>query len=72
MIIFDDKSEPIITAEKCAKYKFADVLPDAAISCYSKKLLDAFLESNPHKLIAESHCASNVIPFTKLKGTAEK
>lgn len=72
MIIFDDKSEPVIKAENCIKYKYADVIPDTAISCYSKKLLNVFLENNAHKIIAESHCASNEIPLYEIERGGRK
>ncbi len=72
MIKFDGKSEPIITAAKCAEYKFVKELPDTAISCFSKKLLDSFLDNNAHKIIAEYHCASNIVPLYEIERGGRK
>lgn len=57
MIIFDDKSQPIINAGNAVIHK-PDHFPSIAVSCFSKKLLNAFLEQNAHRIIAEWHCAS--------------
>ena len=65
MIIFDDKSEPMITAGHNVQC-LAD-FPSVAISCYSKKLLNAFLENNEHKLIGETHSASYEIPLYEIE-----
>ncbi|MDE7439428.1 MAG: nucleoside phosphorylase [Clostridia bacterium] len=71
MIIFDDKSEPIIKAENCIHSK-PDKFPSIAISCYSKKLLNAFLEYNEHKIIAETHSASNEVPVYEIERNGRK
>ena len=49
-----------------------DNFPNVAISCYSKKLLNAFLENNEHRIIAESHCASNEIPLYEIERNGRK
>lgn len=70
MIIFDDKSEPMIKAEYHIQ-RLPD-FPSVAISCYSRKLLNAFLENNEHKIIAETHSASYEVPLYEIERNGRK
>ena len=71
MIKFDDKSLPIISAEDCIGPK-PESFPRIVISCFSEKLLRAFLEINEHKEIAQWSCASNRGPLYEIERNGRK
>lgn len=65
MIQFDNQSKPLIEASKLKER--LENFPSIAISCYSKKLLNYFLEKNEYEEIGGTNCASNEIPLYKIE-----